>query len=150
MKPLDLLDHFDKAACTIGFIATYDFNPQFFERRLLAKRAYGSAERIVVFMVRGRYQELLNGGLSVGGFNRRYLVLPLDRAPYVFHPKLYLTLSETRTEAVIGSSNCTNAGIAYNVEICSTFSVAAEKAEPYDRDAKIVIRQMFDAMREFS
>jgi HKD family nuclease len=150
MRPLDLLDYFDKAASTIGFVATYDFNPQFFERRLLANRTYNSAERIVVFMDRGRYRELLNAGLTVAGFNRRYLVVPLDRAPYVFHPKLYLALSETRADAVVGSNNCTNAGIAYNVEVCSTFTVSAEKAESSDRHAKSAIRQVFDAMREFS
>jgi hypothetical protein len=33
---------------------------------------------------------------------------------------------------------------------CSTFSVSADKAESCDRDAKSVIRQVFDAMREFS
>jgi hypothetical protein len=30
-------------------------------------------------MDRGRYQELINGGLQVSGFNRRYLVAPMDR-----------------------------------------------------------------------
>ena len=150
MSPLDLLDHFDRAGSTVGFIATYDFNPEFFERRLLAKRTYGSAERIAIFMDRGRYRDLLNKGLITGGFNSRYLVVPVNRAPFVFHPKLYLALGETRTEAVIGSSNCTNAGIAYNVEICSTFSVSAERAVPSDRDAKWVIRHIFDAIREFA
>jgi len=150
IKPIDFLDHFDKAAGTIGFIATYEFNPQFFERRLLAKRGFGSAERVVVFMDRGRYQELIATGLSVSGFNRRYLVVPIDRTPYVFHPKLYLALSTTRVDAAVGSNNCTNAGIAYNVETCSTFAVKAEKAEADDADARSVIRQVFDAMREFA
>src|SRR5947209_1507967 len=103
MKPLDLLDHFDKGAGAIGFVATYEFSPQFFERRLLAKKSYGSAERIVVFMDRGRYRELLSGGLIGSEFNRRYLVVPVDRAPYVFHPKLYLVVGDGRVDAVIGS-----------------------------------------------
>jgi HKD family nuclease len=150
MKPLDLLDQFDQASSTIAFVATYEFNAQFFERRMLTKRTYGSAERVVVFMDQGRYQDLLNSGLTVGGFNRRYLVVPVSRAPYAFHPKLYLALSEKRAEAVLGSNNCTNAGIAYNVEICSTFAVSAEKSASSDRDAKSIIRQVFEMMREFA
>ena len=125
MKPLDLIEHFDKGAGAFGFIATYEFDPQFFERRILAKRTFGSADRLVVFMDRGRYQELINRGLQVSGFNRRYLVVPMDRAPEVFHPKLYLALGDKRADGMIGSNNCTNAGIAYNVELCSTFSFLA-------------------------
>jgi hypothetical protein len=150
MKPIDFLDHFDKAASAVGFIATYDLNPQFLERRLLAKRAFGSAQRLVIFMDRGRYQELIAAGLNVTGFNRRYLVVPITRAPFVFHPKLYLTLDAKRIDTAVGSNNCTNAGIAYNVETCSTFTVKAEKAESTDVDAKSVIRQVFDAMRDLA
>jgi hypothetical protein len=40
MKPLDPLEQFDKASSTIAFVATYEFNPQFFERRILTKRTY--------------------------------------------------------------------------------------------------------------
>ena len=68
----------------------------------------------------------------------------------VFHPKLYLTLDAKRVDTAVGSNNCTNAGIAYNVETCSTFTVKAEKAESTDVDAKSVIRQVFDAMRDFA
>jgi hypothetical protein len=50
MKVLDLLDQFDKGEGAFGFIATYEFDPQFFERRVLAKRTFGSADRLVVFM----------------------------------------------------------------------------------------------------
>src|SRR6266478_8576562 len=105
MKPIDFLDHFDKAASAVGFIATYDLNPQFLQRRLLAKRAFGSAERLVIFMDRGRYQELIAAGLNVSGFNRRYLVVPINRASFVFHPKLYLTLDAKRIDAAVGSNN---------------------------------------------
>jgi len=150
MRPLDLLDQFDRAPSKIAFIATYEFNAQFFERRLLAKRTFGSAERVVVFMDQGRYHDLISAGLTVSGFNRRYLVVPVDRGTYVFHPKLYLALSDNRADAVIGSNNCTNAGTAYNIEICSAFSVSADKAEPSDGNARSVIRQVFDVLREFA
>ena len=150
MKHLDLLEQFDKGAGAFGFIATYEFDPQFFERRILAKRTFGSADRLIVFMDRGRYQELINGGLQVPGFNRCYLVVPMDRAPMVFHPKLYLALGDKRADGLVGSNNCTNAGIAYNVELCSTFSFLADKPGPNDAVARSVLRQIYEAMRIFA
>ncbi|CAN5508915.1 hypothetical protein BH10PSE11_BH10PSE11_13790 [soil metagenome] len=150
MKPLDLLEHFDKGAGAFGFIATYEFEPQFFERRMLAKRTFGNAERLVVFMDRGRYQELVNRGLQVSGFNRRYLVVPMDRAPAVFHPKLYLAVGEKRTDGMIGSNNCTNAGIAYNTELSSTFSLIADTKMQNDTESRSVLRQIYEAMKEFA
>ena len=122
MTSLDLLESFDGTTAKIALVATYQFDPLFFERRVLRKRGFNGAERILVLMDAGRYQELLNEGLPVSGFNRRYLVVPIDRHPFVFHPKLYLLIGERRVTGIVGSSNCTNAGIAFNVELCSTFS----------------------------
>ena len=150
MKPFDLLDHFDKGAGTVGFIATYEFDPQFFERRILAKKTFGSASRVVVFMDWARYQGLIDAGLSVSGFNRRYLVVPISRAPYVFHPKLYLAFGEKRADAVIGSSNCTNAGIGYNLELCSGFTVSEGAPKADNRDQISIIRQAYDALKSFA
>ncbi len=79
MKALDLLEEFDKGEGAFGFIATYEFDPQFFEGRVLAKRTFGNADRLVVFMDKGRYQELVNSGLQVSGFNRRYLARIMQR-----------------------------------------------------------------------
>ena len=67
MRPLDLLELFDKGSSAFAFIATYEFDPQFFERRMLGRRTFASADRIIVFMDRGRYQELVNHGLPVSG-----------------------------------------------------------------------------------
>lgn len=150
MKPIDLLEQFDKGSGSVGFIATYEFEPQFFERRVLAKRTFASAERVVVFMDRSRYQELIDNGLTVSGFNRRYFVVPISRMPYVFHPKLYLAFGEKRADAVIGSCNCTNAGIGYNVELCSAFAAPVSGFKPEERDQVSIIRQAYDAMRAFA
>jgi hypothetical protein len=150
MKSLDLLEQFDKGAAEFGFVATYEFDPQFFERRILAKRTFGSAERLVIFMDRGRYQELINIGLQCQGFNRRYLVVPMDRAPQVFHPKLYLALGDKRSDGMIGSSNCTNAGIAFNVELCSTFSIVADKPGPDEAEARSILKQIYEALKVFA
>jgi hypothetical protein len=122
MTPLDLLESLDGTIGKIALVATYEFDPLFFERRVLRKRGFAGAERILVLMEAGRYQELLRNGLPVSGFNRRYLVGPIDRHPYAFHPKLYLLVGERRVTGITGSSNCTNAGIAFNAELCSIFS----------------------------
>ncbi|QPF83988.1 hypothetical protein IC762_30825 [Bradyrhizobium genosp. L] len=150
MKPLDLLEFFDKCTSTFAFIATYEFDPQFFERRMLGRKAFASAERLIIFMDRGRYQELLQGGLLVAGFNRRYLVIPVDRKGGVFHPKLYLALGDKRADGLVGSNNCTTGGIAYNMELCSTFTARADHAEQDDRDAQSVLRQIYDAMKSYA
>lgn len=150
MKPLDLIELFDKGASAFAFIATYDFDPQFFERRILAKRTFGSADRIVVFMDRGRYQELINRGLSISGFNRRYLVVPMDRSPHAFHPKLYLALGDKRADGLVGSNNCTNAGIGYNMELSSVFSIRADAPALDDPIAQSVLRQVYDTMKCFA
>src|SRR5258705_1757953 len=150
MKPLDILDFFDKGASTYALIATYDFDPQFFERRMLGRKTFALAERVVVFMDRGRYQEILRGGLSGSGFNRRYLVVPMERAPGVFHPKLYLALGDKRADGIVGSNNCTTGGIAYNMELCSAFTARADHAENDDLTAQSVIRQIYEAMKAYS
>ena len=148
MKPLDLLESFDGTTAKIALVATYEFDPLFFERRVLRKRGFNGAERILVLMDAGRYQELLSEGLPVSGFNRRYLVVPVDRHPFVFHPKLYLLIGERRVTGIVGSSNCTNAGIAFNVELCSTFS--AEWSSDAPNSAFFTLRQLFMALRNFA
>jgi hypothetical protein len=50
MKPLDLIEFFEKGASAFAFIATYEFDPQFFERRLLGRKTFASADRLVIFM----------------------------------------------------------------------------------------------------
>jgi HKD family nuclease len=148
MTPLDLLDTFDGTAAKIALVATYEFDPLFFERRVLRKRAFAGAERILVLMDAGRYQELLKEGLPVSGFNRRYLVSPIDRHPYAFHPKLYLLMGDRRVTGIVGSNNCTNAGIAFNMELCSTFSV--ELNGQADGPTLFMLRQIFQAVRSFA
>jgi HKD family nuclease len=148
MTPLDLLDTFEGTPAKIALVATYEFDPLFFERRVLRKRGFSGADRILVLMDAGRYQELLKEGLPVSGFNRRYLVVPVDRHPYVFHPKLYLLIGEQRVTGIVGSNNCTNAGIAFNVELCSTFS--AEMNGQANVPALFTLHQIFQAIRNFA
>src|ERR1700722_834809 len=148
MTPLDLLDTFDGTAGKVALVATYAFEPLFFERRVLRKKGFAGAERILVLMDAGRYAKLVDEGLPVSGFNRRYLVAPIDRRPYAFHPKLYLVVGDRRVAGVVGSNNCTNAGLAYNVELCSAF--AAEPPDQTLNAGQWVLRQIFQAIRTFA
>lgn len=149
MTPLDLRNLFDRSKGRYALVATYEFDPLFFERRMLTTKGFGEANRIVVLMDRGRYQELINQGIKASGFNRRYLVLPIGRTRGVFHPKLYLVLGDKRVVGLVGSSNCTNGGIAYNMELCSTFSASIGGGPP-EPVATTVFRQIYDAIRAFA
>ena len=150
MTPLDILDVFDASAGKFAFIATYEFDPVFFERRILHRKAFGGAERILVLMDQGRYQDLIDQGLSVSGFNRRYLVAPINRCPQVFHPKLYLILGDQYISGIVGSNNCTSAGIAYNMELCSTFMVRDDPSSTKNSLAVAVLRQIYRAIQAFT
>jgi hypothetical protein len=104
MTPLDVLESFDGTTAKVALVATYEFDPLFFERRVLRKRGFNGAERILVLMDAGRYRELLSEGLPVSGFNGRYRVVPVDRHPFVFHTKLYLFIGEQRVTGIVGSN----------------------------------------------
>ena len=103
MNPLDFLDTLNRSGGQFALVATYEFDPVFFERRILRTKAFESAHRILVLMDKGRYQELINRGIAGSAFNRRYFVVPIGRAPGVFHPKLYLTLGKQLVTGIVGS-----------------------------------------------
>lgn len=121
MEQIDVLKNFDALSGKFAFIATYEFDPVFFERRILLRRAFGDADRIVVFMDERRYRDLVEGGHFGGQFNRRYLVVPIERMGGVFHPKLYVSVGAQGGMALIGSNNCTAAGTGRNMELVSSF-----------------------------
>ena len=116
MTPLDLLDTFEGTPAKIALVATYEFDPLFFERRVLRKRGFAGAERILVLMDAGRYQELLKEGLPVSGFNRRYLVAPIIAIRTLF-TRSYIFLSAT-----VGSQESSAATIVRTLASLSTWS----------------------------
>lgn len=150
MKQIDILETLDDVAAKVALIATYDFAPLFFERRMLRKKALASADRILILMDKGRYRELVAQGLPVSGFNRRYLVVPIDRHPFVFHPKCYLFVGDARAIGIVGSNNATGAGIAFNMELCSTFKWGNAESDGSRGESANVLRQIFGAFRDFS
>lgn len=150
MTELDILEQFDQENARFALVATYEFDPTFFERRVLRTKSFGSADRIVVFMDHGRYQELIAQGRVGSGFNRDYLVVPIHSQRNVFHPKIYLTLGDRRVTGLIGSSNCTNAGIAYNLELCSSICLRLDADGAVASLEAALLRRLYEACRLFA
>jgi hypothetical protein len=101
----------------IAFLATYQFDPDFFERRLLRCSALQKARRIVVFVDRSEWLALLRRDIPARFVNRRYLVVPVRRSTGRFHPKLVLLLSESGGRFLCGSNNLTRSGCSSNLEL---------------------------------
>ena len=150
MTPTDILKVFDRAAGEFAFVSTYDFDPKFFESRVLSTRGFGNATAIVVLMDSRRYADLLSRGIEGDQFNRRYLVVPVRHAAGVFHPKLYLVLGKSSAVGLVGSSNCTSAGIAYNLELASTFSTRVDDDSVPPSSSAAMVKQVYGAFRTFS
>lgn len=116
---VDFLDFLKKSKGRFAFVATYEFDPAFFERRILPTPAFEGAS-VVVFVDSGRYRDILATRRQGSGFDRNYFVIPISRANGVFHPKLYLTIGDKVAIASVGSNNCTSAGTGHNFELIST------------------------------
>ena len=117
MKYVDVLSLFDGNPAHIAFLATYQFDPDFFERRLLRCSTLQKARRIVVFVDRSEWLALLRRDTPARYVNRRYLVVPVRRSTGHFHPKLVLQLSESGGRLLCGSNNLTRAGCSSNLEL---------------------------------
>lgn len=127
---VNYLDFLREARSQFTLVATYDFDPLFFERRILTSRAFETAQRIVVFVDDDRYREILNGGRQGALFDRRYFVVPMRCAGGVFHPKLLIGIDAKGCLASIGSNNCTASGTGHNLELISTFKAMSPDEIP--------------------
>ncbi len=150
LTPTDILKVFDRAVGEFAFVSTYDFDPKFFESRVLGTKGFGSATSIVVLMDSRRYADLLNRGIDGDLFNRRYLVVPVRHAAGVFHPKLYLVVGKSSAVGLVGSSNCTSAGIAYNLELASIFSTRVDNNGVPPSSSATLVKKVYEAFRKFS
>jgi hypothetical protein len=120
VKYVDVPSLFDGDPAHIAFLATYQFDPDFFERRLLQCSALKKARRIVVFVDRSEWLALLRRDIPARFVNRRYLVVPVRHSKGRFHPKLALLLSESGGRVLCGSNNLTRAGCSSNLELINT------------------------------
>jgi hypothetical protein len=117
MKYLDFSSLLNDDPAHIAFLSTFQFDPDFFERRLLRCPALTKARRIVVFLDARQWFDLLRRDVPARWLNRRYLVVPVHRSPGVFHPKLNLLLSESGGQVLCGSNNLTRSGCSSNLEL---------------------------------
>lgn len=131
MKYLDFTTLLEGDPARAAFLSTFQFDPDYFERRLMRCSALARARRIVVFLDGGQWLDLLRRDVPARWLNRRYLVVPVQRSQGVFHPKLNLLLSETGGQVLCGSNNLTRSGCSSNLELLNSvpFSLDDESAE---------------------
>ena len=120
MKYVDAASLFDGDRSEIALLTTYQFDPDYFERRLLRCTALQKARRIVIFVDRSEWLALLRRDAPARYVNRRYLVVPVRRANGRFHSKLSLLLSESGGRVLCGSNNLTRAGCSSNLELLNS------------------------------
>ncbi len=127
MKFLDFTSLLDTEPANLAALSTYQFDADFFERRLLRCSALLKARRILVFMDASQWFNLLRQDVPARFLNRRYLVVPVRPPKGVFHPKLNLLVREDGGEVQCGSNNLTRSGCASNLELLNSFSITPEK-----------------------
>jgi hypothetical protein len=131
MKFLDFTTLLDTEPADLAILSTFQFDPDFFERRLLRSPALVKARRILVFMDASQWFNLLHQDVPARFLNRRYLVVPVRPSKGVFHPKLNLFVREDGGQIQCGSNNLTRSGCASNLELFNscTFTLEREHEE---------------------
>src|SRR3954466_12414707 len=94
MRFLDFTSLFETQTADLAALATFQFDADFFERRLLRSASLAKARRILVFMDADQWSNLMRQDVPARLLNRRYLVVPVRRSRGVFHPKLSLLVRE--------------------------------------------------------
>lgn len=145
MKRMDLLEVLNEHDSDYAFAATYDFDPLFFEHRILRTTAFARAKRIAVFVDAGVYARLAAQERPAQDVNRRYLLAPIRSTQGVFHPKVVLLCGRGRAILIVGSANLTASGIAHNLELCHLFALnlPTNNGSANDRVASATIRTAF-------
>jgi hypothetical protein len=133
---------FDGEPAQLALLSTYQFDPDFFERRLLLHcPALSKARRIAVFMDAGQWQEMLRQDVPARLLNRRYLVVPVRVVRGVFHPKLNLLLTERGGQVHCGSANLTRCGCSSNLELLNAVPFGGEGD---DEEAIFLAKEAFE------
>lgn len=145
MKYHEFSSLFDGDPAHLALLSTYQFDPDFFERRLLLRcPALSKARRLVVFMDAVQWQEMLRQDVPARLLNRRYLVVPVRTVRGVFHPKLNLLLTEQGGQVHCGSANLTRCGCSSNLELLNAIPFGGEGD---DEESVFVAREAFEFFR---
>ncbi len=146
MKSLEWLDLFEGAEARVAILSTYNFDPMFFEARLLRSSALQGARRVVVLMDGREYRRLAREGSGSRHLNRRYLLVPVDVERGVFHAKLSVLLSGEAAHLICGSHNLTQPGCTHNLELANGVSAQVPDGRPPANAA--LIRQALSFLRD--
>lgn len=148
MRYLDFSTLLSGDPAHLALFSTFQFDPDFFERRLLKCSALKKARRIAVFMDAVQWHRLIQRDVPARRMNRRYLVVPVRRTEGVFHPKLNLLLTETGGQVQCGSNNLTRSGCASNLELLN--SLPFEFSDEEDSATALLARQALKFFRQAS
>lgn len=113
---------FDADPAELALLSSFNFDADFFERRLMRSSSLAKARRIAVFMDHGQWQQLTRADVLARWLNQRYLVVPIRRPNGVFHPKLNLLISDKGCRISCGSGNLTRSGCTQNLELINSVS----------------------------
>jgi hypothetical protein len=140
VKYLDYSSLLSGRGVDLALFSTFQFDPDFFERRLLRSEGLNGARRIVILMDGSQWSGLRGREAPARWLNRRYLVAPVFQPSGVFHPKLTLLISGTGGQVLCGSNNLTRAGCSSNLELLNV--VPYEVADP-DSEGALLAREAF-------
>jgi hypothetical protein len=126
MKFIDFQSLLTGDPAGLALFSTYQFDPDYFERRVLTSPAVQKARRIIVYMDERQWLSLLLQDYPARLVNRRYLLVPVRRPNGVFHPKLSMLITTHSARVLCGSNNLTRAGCSSNLEILNSFDVHAD------------------------
>lgn len=129
MKFVDFTSLLETEPANLAALSTFQFDPDFFERRVLRCPALVKARRVVVFMDSSQWLKLLRQDVSARLLNRRYLVVPIRPPKGVFHPKLNLFLREDGGQVQCGSNNLTRSGCTSNLELLNSFTITLDSTD---------------------
>jgi HKD family nuclease len=137
MKITDFNEVFGEHKASTALLSTFDFDPLYFEHRLLWSDALQDARRIMILMDAGRYKRLARADSHARYLNDRYLLVPVSaKGGGVFHPKLHLLAHKDGATVFCGSNNLTQAGCTNNLELINAVRVSSEKDDPRHRLAE--------------
>ena len=126
----DFAKVFEKAKAEIAILSTYDFDPLYFENRLLRKNTLNEARRILIFMDQHCYEQVGKGEVVSRYLNERYLLVPVKNNRGVFHPKLHLLIGHNGARVICGSNNLTQAGSIHNLELFNVLHIDVSDGIP--------------------
>lgn len=129
----------DSKGYTIALLTTFNFDINFFERKLLNTLIDNEVRKIELFIDSNELNSALNENRN-NNLNKKYIANPI-RINSTFHPKVILLLGEEKAKLIVSSANITLSGYTLNNEIFNVFV--------YDKDNKETLNLINNAINFF-